>query len=31
VLVDINLNGQMRKVLVNFDRNGFSYVLDQDR
>ena len=29
VLVDINLNGQMRKVLVNFDRNGFSYVLDR--
>ena len=29
VLVDLNLNGQMRKVLVNFDRNGFSYVLDR--
>ena len=29
VLVDININGQMRKVLVNFDRNGFSYVLDR--
>ena len=23
VLVDLNINGQMRKVLVNFDRNGF--------
>ena len=29
VLVDITLNGQMRKVLVNFDRNGFSYTLDR--
>jgi lanthanide-dependent methanol dehydrogenase len=29
VLVDANINGQMRKVLVNFDRNGFSYVLDR--
>jgi PQQ-dependent dehydrogenase (methanol/ethanol family) len=29
VLVDLNMNGQMRKVLVNFDRNGFSYVLDR--
>ena len=29
VLVDLNINGQMRKVLVNFDRNGFSYVLDR--
>ena len=29
VLVDLNINGQMRKVLVNFDRNGFSYMLDR--
>jgi len=29
VLVDINIKGQMRKVLVNFDRNGFSYTLDR--
>jgi PQQ-dependent dehydrogenase (methanol/ethanol family) len=29
VLVDLNMNGQMRKALVNFDRNGFSYVLDR--
>jgi PQQ-dependent dehydrogenase (methanol/ethanol family) len=29
VLVDLNMNGQMRKVLVNFDRNGFAYVLDR--
>ena len=29
VLVDLNINGQMRKTLVNFDRNGFSYVLDR--
>jgi lanthanide-dependent methanol dehydrogenase len=29
VLVDLNINGQMRQVLVNFDRNGFAYVLDR--
>ena len=29
VLVDLNLGGQMRKALVNFDRNGFSYTLDR--
>ena len=29
VLVDLNFSGQMRKVLVNFDRNGFSYTLDR--
>jgi PQQ-dependent dehydrogenase (methanol/ethanol family) len=29
VLVDLNINGQMRKTLVNFDRNGFSYTLDR--
>src|ERR1043166_2448375 len=28
VLVDINIKGQMKKALVNFDRNGFSYTLD---
>jgi len=29
VLADITINGQARKVLVNFDRNGFAYVLDR--
>ncbi len=29
VLVDLNIKGQPRKVLVNFDRNGFAYVLDR--
>jgi PQQ-dependent dehydrogenase (methanol/ethanol family) len=29
VLADLNIGGQMRKTLVNFDRNGFSYVLDR--
>jgi PQQ-dependent dehydrogenase (methanol/ethanol family) len=29
VLVDLEIGGQMRKVLVNFDRNGFEYVLDR--
>jgi PQQ-dependent dehydrogenase (methanol/ethanol family) len=29
VLVDLNMSGQLRKVLVNFDRNGFAYVLDR--
>ena len=29
VLADVSINGQTRKVLVNFDRNGFSYVLDR--
>jgi lanthanide-dependent methanol dehydrogenase len=29
VLVDLSMNGEMRKVLVNFDRNGFAYVLDR--
>ena len=29
VLVDLNVNGQTRKVLVNFDRNGFAYTLDR--
>ena len=30
VLVDTNVRGQMRKVLVNFDRNGFVYTLDRE-
>jgi PQQ-dependent dehydrogenase (methanol/ethanol family) len=30
VLVDLEIGGQMRKTLVNFDRNGFSYVLDRE-
>ena len=25
----LNVHGQMRKVLVNFDRNGFAYTLDR--
>jgi len=29
VLVDLNVDGQMRKALVHFDRNGFAYVLDR--
>jgi alcohol dehydrogenase (cytochrome c)/methanol dehydrogenase (cytochrome c) subunit 1 len=29
VLADLTINGQARKVLVNFDRNGFAYVLDR--
>src|SRR4026209_2464636 len=29
VLVDLNIRGQMRKALVNFDCNGFSYTLDR--
>jgi len=29
VLTDLNIDGQTRKVLVNFDRNGFAYVLDR--
>jgi PQQ-dependent dehydrogenase (methanol/ethanol family) len=29
VLVDLTIKGQQRKALVNFDRNGFSYVLDR--
>jgi PQQ-dependent dehydrogenase (methanol/ethanol family) len=30
VLVDTNVRGQMRKALVNFDRNGFAYTLDRE-
>ncbi|RRH72319.1 methanol/ethanol family PQQ-dependent dehydrogenase [Falsigemmobacter faecalis] len=29
ILADIEIDGQMRKVLVNFDRNGFGYTLDR--
>jgi PQQ-dependent dehydrogenase (methanol/ethanol family) len=29
VLADLTIGGQARKVLVNFDRNGFAYVLDR--
>jgi lanthanide-dependent methanol dehydrogenase len=29
VLLDLNMNGQARKVLAHFDRNGFAYVLDR--
>jgi PQQ-dependent dehydrogenase (methanol/ethanol family) len=30
ILADIEINGEMRKVLVNFDRNGFGYTLDRE-
>jgi PQQ-dependent dehydrogenase (methanol/ethanol family) len=29
ILADIEMGGQMRKVLVHFDRNGFGYTLDR--
>ena len=29
VLVDMEVDGKMRKTLVHFDRNGFAYVLDR--
>ena len=29
ILADIEIDGQMRKVLVHFDRNGFGYTLDR--
>jgi len=29
ILADIEIGGQMRKVLVHFDRNGFGYTLDR--
>ncbi|MDE2348589.1 MAG: PQQ-dependent dehydrogenase, methanol/ethanol family [Gammaproteobacteria bacterium] len=29
VLVDMKVDGKMRKTLVHFDRNGFAYVLDR--
>ena len=30
VLVDLEIKGTTRKVLVNFDRNGFAYTLDRE-
>ena len=30
ILADIEINGEMRKVLVHFDRNGFGYTLDRE-
>ncbi|MGZ3214975.1 methanol/ethanol family PQQ-dependent dehydrogenase [Paracoccus sp. T5] len=30
ILVDKEIDGQMRKLLVNFDRNGFAYTLDRE-
>ncbi len=30
VLVDVNIQGKVRKALVNFDRNGFAYTLDRE-
>ena len=29
ILADIEIGGEMRKVLVHFDRNGFGYTLDR--
>jgi lanthanide-dependent methanol dehydrogenase len=29
ILVDLPINGAMRKVLVHFDRNGFAYTIDR--
>jgi PQQ-dependent dehydrogenase (methanol/ethanol family) len=29
ILVDMDIDGQMRKTLVHFDRNGFAYTLDR--
>jgi PQQ-dependent dehydrogenase (methanol/ethanol family) len=29
ILADLPMDGQMRKVLVHFDRNGFGYTLDR--
>ncbi len=29
ILVDQEINGEMRKLLVHFDRNGFGYTLDR--
>ena len=29
ILADIEVNGEMRKVMVHFDRNGFGYTLDR--
>ena len=30
VLVDLEVDGRMRKALVHFDRNGFGYTLDRE-
>ena len=30
ILADLEIGGEMRKVLVNFDRNGFAYTMDRD-
>ncbi|EYD75655.1 Methanol dehydrogenase large subunit protein [Rubellimicrobium mesophilum DSM 19309] len=30
ILVDQEIDGQMRHLLVNFDRNGFAYTLDRE-
>ncbi len=30
ILVDQEMDGQMRKMLVHFDRNGFGYTLDRE-
>jgi PQQ-dependent dehydrogenase (methanol/ethanol family) len=30
ILADIPIDGQERKVLVNFDRNGFAYTMDRE-
>ena len=30
ILVDQEIDGEMRKILVNFDRNGFGYTLDRE-
>jgi len=29
ILVDLPINGQMRKVMVQFNRNGFAYTIDR--
>ncbi len=30
ILADQEIDGEMRKILVNFDRNGFGYTLDRE-
>ena len=30
ILADIKIKGEMRKVLVHFDRNGFGYTMDRE-
>src|SRR5690606_41156935 len=29
ILADLEINGQMRKALVHFDRNGLAYTMDR--